>query len=292
MGIEVINVTMKNSFMSLLLFVGINSFAQEAGKVGELLKNEVSTIEKQTPGNEHRKNRNSDFSRSDKGSFPDSTKKNPNYQWNQNYGYAEVFVRIPEQGFFTVEVDDQAISNASGKYRFFDLQAGKIPISVYDNGYLIYRTTLRLRNNNRLVLDFFTDKGLYLLDSYPVQNESYGFNDWNDVWNNLYGNQPGNGSYGNIMDNNTFMQFFEMMQKNEKFDDGKILMIKQQINITSFTSQQIRDLVKSLSFDKNKLMMAKLLYRQCADKNKYFLVYDAFDFDSSKRELMEFITQS
>jgi len=283
---------MKNSFMSLLLFVGINSFAQEAGKVGELLKNEVSTIEKQTPANEDRKNRNSDFSRSDKGSFPNSTKKNPNYQWNQNYGYAEVFVRIPEQGFFTVEVDDQAISNASGKYRFFDLQAGRIPISVYDNGYLIYRTTLRLRNNNRLVLDFFTDKGLYLLDSYPVQNESYGFNDWNDVWNNPYGNQPGNGSYGNIMDNNTFMQFFEMMQKNEKFDDGKILMIKQQINITSFTSQQIRDLVKSLSFDKNKLMMAKLLYCQCADKNKYFLVYDAFDFDSSKRELMEFITQS
>ena len=293
MEIDVINVTMKNIFMSLLLLAGINSFAQEAGKAGELLKNEVSTIEKQTPGNAEKRNRNSDFSRSDKGNPQNSTKKNPNYNWNQNYGYAEVFVRIPEQGFFTVEVDDQAISNASGKFRFFDLQAGKIPISVYDNGYLIYKTTLRLRNNNRMVLDFFTDKGLYLLDSYPVQNQSYGFNDWNDIWNNPYGNQPGNGyPSGNVMDNNTFMQFFQMLQKNEKFDDGKITMIRQQTNTTSFTSQQIRDLVKSLSFDKNRLMLAKLLYRQSADKNKYFLVYDAFDFDGSKRELMEFITQS
>lgn len=132
MGINVINVTMKNIFMSLLLFAGINSFAQEAGKAGELLKKEVSTIEKQTPGNTDRRNRNSGFSISDKGNPQNSAKKNPNYQWNQNYGYAEVFVRIPEQGFFTVEVDDQAISNASGKYRFFDLQAGKIPISIYD----------------------------------------------------------------------------------------------------------------------------------------------------------------
>ncbi|WP_261512462.1 DUF4476 domain-containing protein [Chryseobacterium paludis] len=277
------------------MFAGIYSFAQEAGKAGELLKNEASKTEMQSARTQGFDNKNSNKNNS---GFRNQNNQNngfrtPNYQWNQNYGYAEVFLRIPELGYFTVELGDQAISNGSGKYRFFDLQSGRMPISIYDNGFLIYKTTLMLRNNNRLVLDFFTNEGLYLLDSYPVKSQSYGFNDWNDVWNDPYGNQSGNWNQsGNAMDDRTFSQFFEMLQDNEKFDDGKIRMINQQMRNSMFSSRQIRDLVKSLSFDKNKLALAKSMYRNCADKNKYFLVYDAFDFDSSKRELMEFITKS
>ncbi|MBT2619162.1 DUF4476 domain-containing protein [Chryseobacterium sp. ISL-6] len=286
---------MKKIFIGLVLFAGIYSFAQEAGKAGELLKNEASKTEMQSARTQGFDNKNSNKNNS---GFRNQNNQNngfrtPNYQWNQNYGYAEVFLRIPELGYFTVELGDQAISNGSGKYRFFDLQSGRMPISIYDNGFLIYKTTLMLRNNNRLVLDFFTNEGLYLLDSYPVKSQSYGFNDWNDVWNDPYGNQSGNWNQsGNAMDDRTFSQFFEMLQDNEKFDDGKIRMINQQMRNSMFSSRQIRDLVKSLSFDKNKLALAKSMYRNCADKNKYFLVYDAFDFDSSKRELMEFITKS
>ncbi|MEG0925191.1 DUF4476 domain-containing protein [Chryseobacterium sp.] len=279
---------MKKIFISSMLLIGISSFAQEAGKAGELLRNEASTTEMQTPNGMNARNktfeRNSDR--------PSNKIKSPSYQWNKNYGYAEVFLRIPEQGFFTVEVGDQMIANGSGKYRFFDLQSGRVPVSIYENGFLIYRTTLMLRNNGRMVLDFFTNEGLYLLDSYPVQGQ-YGFNDWNDVWNNPYGNNSGNwNNVGNVMDNATFRQFFEMLKRNESFDDGKVAMINQQMRNTMFTAVQIRDLVKSLSFDKNKLALAKSMYRNCADKNKYFVVYDAFDFENSKRELMDFIAKS
>ncbi|WP_066759820.1 DUF4476 domain-containing protein [Chryseobacterium glaciei] len=287
---------MKNIFIGLMLFAGIYSFAQEAGKAGELLRNEASTTEMQstkTRGFDNRNNNsnNSGF-RNPNNQNNNNKGRNPNYQWNQNYGYSEVFLRIPEMGYFTVELGDQTISNNSGKYRFFDLQSGRVPISIYDNGFLIYRTTLQLRNNNRLVLDFFTNNGLYLLDSYPVQSQSYGFNDWNDVWNDLYGNnQSGNwNNSGNVMDN-TFRQFFAMFQR-ERFDDGKIALVNQQMRSSQFTSEQIRDLVKSISFDKNKLMLAKSMYSKCVDKNKYFLVSDAFDYESSKRELREFIAKS
>lgn len=278
---------MKKIFISLMLLTGISSFAQEAGKVGELLRNEASTTEMQSPSG--LKTKTGAFERGSIGSN-DRIKK-PNYQWDRNYGYAEVFLRIPEQGFFTVEAGDQMMANGSGKYRFFDLQSGRIPISIYENGFLIYRTTLMLRNNSRMVLDFFTNEGLYLLDSYPVQGQ-YGFNDWNDIWNNPYGNQPGNwNNAGNVMDNVTFRQFFDMLQRNEKFDDGKVALIKQQSRNSMFTAAQIRDLVRSLSFDKNKLDVAKSMYRNCADKNKYFVVYDAFDFENSKRELMDYISR-
>ncbi|MBO9690831.1 DUF4476 domain-containing protein [Chryseobacterium sp.] len=286
---------MKKIFIGWMLVAGISSFAQEAGKAGELLKNEASTTEMKSPKSSNERNKTFDGVRAGNNTMPqrsgnENSIKNPNYQWNRNYGYAEVFLRIPEQGFFTVEVGDQMMANGSGKYRFFDLPAGRMPISIYENGFLIYRTTLMLRNNSRMVLDFFTNEGLYLLDSYPVQNQ-YGFNDWNDIWNNPYGNQSGEWSYrGNVMDSNSFRQFFDMMMSNERFDDGKIAMINQQMRTSMFTSAQIRDLVKAISFDNKKLALAKSMYRNCADKNRYFLVYDAFDFESSKRELMDYIS--
>lgn len=269
-----------------MLVMGVSSFAQQAGKAGELLRNEASATEMRIPKFDTKSKTFDRNQENESGRI-----KNPNYQWNNNYRYAEVFLRIPEQGFFTVEVGDQMIANGSGKYRFFDLQSGRIPISIYENGFLIYRTSLMLRNNSRMVLDFFTNEGLYLLDSYPVQGQ-YGFNDWNDLWNNPYGNQSGNwNNPGNVMDNATFRQFFEMLQKNEKFDDGKLAMINQQMRNSMFTAVQIRDLVKSLSFDKNKLALAKSMYSNCVDKNKYFVVYDAFDFENSKRELRDYISK-
>ncbi|AZA83947.1 hypothetical protein C1637_15720 [Chryseobacterium lactis] len=278
---------MKKIFISLMLLLGISSFAQEAGKAGELLKNEASTTEMRSPDHSRIQNNIPDRNAFD----PRNKIKNPSYQWNRNYGYAEVFLRIPEQGFFMVEVGDQMIANGSGKYRFFDLQSGRMPVSIYANGFLIYRTTLMLRNNSRVVLDFFTNEGLYLLDSYPVQGQ-YGFNDWNDVWNNPYGNQSGNwNNPGNVMDNNTFQQFFDMLKRKESFDDGKIKFINQQMRTSMFTAAQIRDLVKSMSFDKNKLALAKSMYGNCVDKNKYFVVTDAFDFENSRRELMDYISK-
>ncbi|GAA5101102.1 hypothetical protein GCM10023210_40290 [Chryseobacterium ginsengisoli] len=288
---------MKNIFISLAFFAGIYSYAQEAGKAGELLKNEASKTEMESSNIRKTDSRNSNTSgfRNPNNYNSGQRIKDPNYQWNQNYGYSEVFLRIPEQGFFTIELGDQSISNSSGKFRFFDLPSGRIPLSIYDNGYLLYRTTLDVRNNNRLVLDFFTNKGLFLLDSYPVQSQSYGFNSWNDVWNDPYGNQGNNGNdsgnYADVMDNNTFSQFLEMLHKNARFDDSRLSMINQQTRTTLFTSQQINTLVREMSFDKNRLSLAKSLYSKCVDKNKYFLVYDAFDFESSKRELMDFVSR-
>lgn len=288
-----IQISMKNILMSVMLLAAVNSFAQEAGKAGELLKNEASSTDMESVGIRKSGSKNNTFGNPQSGNpnSGNSRIKNPNYQWNQNDGYSEVFLRIPEQGYFTVKLGDQSISNASGKYRFFDLPSGRIPISIYSNGYLMYRTTLNVRNNNRLVLDFFTFEGLYLLDSYPVHNQSYGFNSWNDVWNTPYGNQGNSGNYTGAIDDQTFRQFLETVRKNATFDDNRLAMIQQQARNTSFTARQITELVRAMSFDKNKIAIAKLLYGKCVNKEKYFLVYDAFEFESSKREVMDFVSR-
>jgi hypothetical protein len=279
---------MKSICISVLLLFAVTSFAQEAGKAGELLKNEASKTEIGSVNNKksgvNGKN-NPGFRNQGNSGFRTNS---PQYRWNQEYGYSEVFLRIPEQGFFSVEIGDQFISNNSGKFRFFDLPAGRIPISIYESGYLLYRTTLNVRNNSRLVLDFFTNEGLFLLDSYPVQ--SYGFNSWNDIWNNPYGNS-GNINYPNVMDNQTFQQFMDTMKDRAWFDDKKLAFINQQGRHAMFTSEQISILVKDLSFDKNKLALAKSLFPKCVDKQKYFIVGEALDFESSRKELMDYISK-
>ena len=293
---------MKKYFTTCVFLFSIAIFSQEAGKAGELLKNEAGKSEMQTQKKESstkkQNTNNSGFrnpqNQNPNDSYQNNSNRNPDYRWNQNFGYSEVFLRIPEQGYFTVEVGDQMMSNASGKYRFFELPSGRIPISIYENGYLLFRTTIQIQNNSRMVLDFFTNYGLYLLDTYPVRNQNYGINDWNDIWNNPYGNQgqqPGNNNYyGNVMNDGAFVQFLNILKRNANFDEDKMNLVTQQSRNSSFTSEQVRVLLKALSFDKNRLTLAKSLYSKCVDKNNYFVVYDVFDFDANKKELMKYIS--
>ena len=293
---------MKKFFTTCVFLFSIAIFAQEAGKAGELLKNEAGKSEMQTQKKESatkkQNTNNSGFrnpqNQNPNDSYQNNSNRNPDYRWNQNFGYSEVFLRIPEQGYFTVEVGDQMMSNDSGKYRFFELPSGRIPISIYENGYLLFRTTIQIQNNSRMVLDFFTNYGLYLLDAYPVRNQNYGINDWNDIWNNPYGNQGqqhgNNNYYGNVMNDGAFVQFLNSLKRNANFDEDKMNFVAQQSRNSSFTSDQVRVLLKELSFDKNRLTLAKSLYSKCVDKNNYFVVYDVFDFDANKKELMKYIS--
>lgn len=269
---------MKKGFL-ITFFVCQMAIAQEAGKVGELLKNQATTQQKSS---RHQfswetQQRNSSFQR----------RKTTNYRWNLDYGYTEVFLRIPEEGNFLVELGDQMMSNRTGRFRFFDIMAGNVPMAIYQNGFLVYRTHISVQANTRTVLDFFSDRGLFLLGIYPVGNQQYGINDWNNVWNDFYSNQPPL-SMPKVMNENTFAKFLKSLE-NHWFDDGKISFIEQQSKNVDFTSQQIKQLLGEMSMDSNRLTLAKKLYHRCVDRENFFIVYDAFDFDSYKKDLTNYI---
>lgn len=293
---------MKNIITTCVFLISLGVFAQEAGKVGELLKNEANTKQMKSERSSESLIRyetrpeNPNYRNRGRNNQP-NTRVNPNRRWNYTHGNSEVFLRIPEHGFFTVELGDQMISNANGKFRFFDLRSGIVTISIYENNYLIYRTRFNVRNNTRTVLDFFPDYGLYLLGNYPLQKQAYGFDEWDEIWNDPYFNHndswSGNtGHYRNVMNNRDFKEFISSVERNANFDSDKVAMISSVVRNTYFNSDQIRSILKTLSFDKDKLTVAKELYARCVDRQNYYLVYDAFDFDSSKRELSEFESRS
>ena len=300
-----------------LSFVFISSvvFSQEAGKSGELLKNQATIKEMQQrsvfPVREQSSKQNSrNEGRNTNQNYGKNTPTK--YSWNQNYGYAEVFLRIPEYGYFTVEIDDQVISSSTGKYRFFDLNAGKMQITIYDGNYLIYRSQINVRNNTRLVLDFFSDYGLYLLDSYRVQGQNYGVNEWDDVWNNSYRNSrndgrnsntylennrsdyPGNSNFNpkndRLMTESSFEQFLFQIKKSS-FDKDKLAYIEQQIRHSQFTSAQIKALLQLFDFDNSRLKAGKILYENCVDVTNFYIVYDTFSFDQNRNSLMDYVSR-
>lgn len=299
---------MKANFTILFALFSLGIFAQEAGKVGELIKNEAKTSEMQAEQNNRRPINGQ--TQATNGKRPKNNrpipKNNKDYRWNYTFGNSEVFLRIPEYGRFTVEIGDQIMSNESGKFRFFDLKSGSIPIAIYDENFLIYRTRIVLKNNTRTVLDFFSNKGLYLLGNFPQPNQAYGFNDWDDIWNNPYQNQGGNyngnyqdqgyygnqgnqNNYANVMSDKEFNQLINAVKRDASFDDSKIAMISNVAQHTSFKATQVYELVKTLSFDKGKVQLAKQLYSKCVDKQNFYQVFEALSFDNSKRELSDYI---
>ena len=162
-------------------------------------------------------------------------------------------------------------------------------MSIYLNGFLIYRTTIVAHQNSRTVLDYFVEYGLYELAVYPVDKQWYG-GEWNDIWNDPYraGSHLATDPRVPVMPEEVFANFYNSYRK-LTFDKERIAFINQQRN-TAYTCAQIKQLLRVFDFDNNKVEMGKQLYDLCADKGNFFTIYDIFTFDSYKRQLMEYIS--
>ena len=245
------------------------SWAQEVGSAGRLLQNE------------YRQNKQA---RAVIGRGGISV--NIDWEYDYNGGYAEVFIRIPERGRFTVSIGDQEITSTTGMYRFFDLTATPQPLSIWQGRTLIYRVTINPSDNTRMVMDFFSRDGLYLLDEINLNNNqpSYHGRQWNDVWNRSYGGYGG----APMMRQSDFNNFFKMY-KDETFDKDKLSFFRAQKNIVSFTTEQVGQLMEELSFDDNKLIIAQEAYPNVVDPQNYYQLQNKFTFSSGKKKLSEFL---
>jgi hypothetical protein len=288
--------------LSLMLLISLNAIAQEAGKKGKLIPNEIRTTVARLTNNNN----------------PNTSKRgNQVYNWNCNYnsGYSEVFLRIPENGNFTVTIDDQVISNGNGKYRFFDLNTGNHMLSISTGRSLIFKTRFSTFNNTRMILDFFTFEGLFLLHTEQLTgqemlNNQYGII-WNNFWNGYYTSPLNNygwelnnsqNNYNNNQTNNNwnnqnnfnyqnFDDFYKTV-KSQSFNDTKIEIITAQSRNTRWRTEEIKKLLLLLNFENDKLEVAKICYQNCLDKQNYSNLYSIFTFDSSVSELNRYINGS
>ncbi|MGV4478124.1 DUF4476 domain-containing protein [Ornithobacterium rhinotracheale] len=265
---------MKKYFIlfSLILFGAM--YAQSPGRAGERIENQIQQRQAKAPKIFSPQSRDS------------SSRGGDSYRWRNTYDYSEVFLRIPERGYFAVSIDGQWVANGVGRYRFFEVKPGFSTLSIYQDDYLIFQTRLRIERGARMVFDFFTNQGLYLLSKERLRNDEYGFGEWDDIWNNPY-NQGRGIAY---RENPNFKQFMRQLNQNA-FDSDKMRFLQSTAPMSTFMSAEIKKILQTFSFDNERLNAAKLLFDYCVDKQNFYEVYDVFTFEYSKRELMDYLSK-
>jgi hypothetical protein len=75
------------------------------------------------------------------------------------------------------------------------------------------------------------------------------------------------------------------------FDSSKLNIAKQAIADNTVTSEQVYQLMMMMSFESNRLNLAQFAYYYTVDKGNYFIVHNAFNFNSSSNRLNTYIAQ-
>jgi hypothetical protein len=81
-----------------------------------------------------------------------------------------------------------------------------------------------------------------------------------------------------------FKKVLAALQK-ESFDDGKLSFLKTVAKTRRFTAEQIREILKAFSFDAGREEAAVIVYPSMSDPEDFFVVFDAFTFDSGRTSL-------
>jgi hypothetical protein len=114
----------------------------------------------------------------------------------------------------------------------------------------------------------------------------------NDVRGNNGRDNDGRGNdgrgYNQPMSDRMFLSAKDAIRK-ESFDKDKLAVAKQIMSNNTLYSGQVKEMLQLFSFDDSKLDFAKYAYARTADRNNYFVVYDAFSFRKNKEELMSYI---
>ncbi|UYZ62179.1 DUF4476 domain-containing protein [Hymenobacter weizhouensis] len=103
-----------------------------------------------------------------------------------------------------------------------------------------------------------------------------------------YGNEPAYPAHSYILSPQEADELLQTVQR-QSFDDNKLALIREALHETSLPADDARRLVSTISFDRNRIELAKYLYTRVADRQNFYRVYDVFQFQSSIREVQQYI---
>ncbi|MES2838189.1 MAG: DUF4476 domain-containing protein [Bacteroidota bacterium] len=116
-------------------------------------------------------------------------------------------------------------------------------------------------------------------------------NDENEYTNNYtdYGYSSNNNYYApSVMSNNAFISLKTMLA-NTSFDSSKLSIAQQALMSNTITSNQVAQLMEMFDFESSRLKFSKMAYTKTIDKQNFYIVNGAFDFNSSITELANYI---
>lgn len=73
------------------------------------------------------------------------------------------------------------------------------------------------------------------------------------------------------------------------FESTRVEIVCRLMRDRFFTAEQVAQLVGMFEFESNRMQVAKAAYTRTVDRDRYYVVFDSFAFDSSVRELIRFM---
>lgn len=166
----------------------------------------------------------------------------------------------------TIRLDGLRVNVPSQTTFIANLRPGVYNVQADINGRIIYTDQIRYSGRGTLMVGL--DKG---------------------------GNRPscpGQGYPSDYVEPMNSRQFDTLLKSvsAEAFDDKKIPVMKMAAIRGYFTSSQIASLIRTLSFSKSQIDMAKFLFKNCTDpENYYTTVGNSFTFSTDKWELEKYL---
>ncbi len=98
------------------------------------------------------------------------------------------------------------------------------------------------------------------------------------------------GNCGMAMNASSFNQAKSSISS-KSFSDSKMTTAKQITQTNCLTAQQIKEITMLFDFDADRVTYASFAHKRCTDPQNYFIVNDAFEFESSIEELNQNISK-
>lgn len=222
---------------------------------------------------------------------------------------AEFSLRMLDNSPIVLVIDNNRFDDNTSFYHIGNISHGNKFIEVFSvfrhhpnsapQYRLIYRGTVNLRPNQITYAEINRHNIFRIVSREPIRN-NYSHGNHGGYGNHGghgnhggYGNHGGHGNhggYGNsgIMDYNSFMHL-KLMMSEASFDSRRLELGRFAVSRNRMTSSQILELTHLFSFESNKLEFAKFAYQNVVDPGSYFIVAGAFNFNSTRRALYNFI---
>ncbi|TGD78039.1 DUF4476 domain-containing protein [Hymenobacter wooponensis] len=99
---------------------------------------------------------------------------------------------------------------------------------------------------------------------------------------------PGNNPNYYVISPQDVTRLLQSVQR-QSFDDNKLPILREALRESAVESEDLKRILSTLTFDRNRVELAKYAYPRVVDPQRFYQVYEAFDFQTSVQELQRFV---
>jgi len=192
-----------------------------------------------------------------------------------NTGRSVLKLSIYDNSSFCVVIDGQRYNLHQSWYNFPNLSPGNHQVKIIKHGYnshynkhykgnYIFSGYIFVPGATEITAMLDRYNRLRIIEKRPLYS-NYGINHHNS--RDHYNSER-------LMTYREFEQLKNTMYATS-FDNTRLMIAKRAIRLNRVTSRQILELLETLTFESNRLQLAKFAYAYTVDKERYFIVFSA-----------------